>query len=60
MAPSGPIQKTSTAPLKRVMAAMGELGPAAFGAEMAKGRCQPPFWSVGLAKVVVMAPSGPI
>src|SRR5919199_1823823 len=59
MAPSGPTQKTSSAPSNRVMAAMGESARAAPGGVMAKGACQPPgTW--GLDQVVLTAPSGPI
>ena len=38
--PSGPIQNTSSAPLKRVIAAMGESARAALGGAIPNGECQ--------------------
>src|SRR6516165_6708762 len=59
-APSLLIQKTSTALLSLVTAAIGELSRAAPGGAMAKPLSQLPPLTAGLAKVVLIAPSGAI
>src|SRR5262249_12370328 len=60
IAPSGPIQKTSSAPLRRVTAESGELARETPGDVMGNGLCQRPPSTAGLAQVVAIAPSGPI
>src|SRR5690242_9248332 len=59
IAPSGPTQNTSIAPVYRVTTAIGELVRAAPGGLMAKGGCQAPFSIWGFSQVVPIAPSGP-
>src|SRR6516162_7205955 len=60
MAPSGPIQNASRAPLKRVIAATPESARAAPGGVIGKDGCQLALSTCGLAQVVAIAPSGPI
>ena len=59
MAPSGPIQNASRAPLKRVIAATPESARAAPGGVIGKDGCQLALSTCGFSHVVATAPSGP-